>query len=353
MTASRFRRVCCGLLCAASAAGAADAAPICAHRTLAGLNVAGGEFNPSAQPGVHGRDYVYPASADVRFARGLGMRLIRVPVLWERLQRERLAPLDDGEVARVEQVAALASAEGMTMVLDLHNYGRYRGTPLGNDDTTAFDDVWRRIAARFARSPQVVFGLMNEPHDIAADTWATLARSALAAIRAGGARNVVLVPGTRWDGAHSWFDGSHGSSNADALAALARDDGVVFEVHQYFDANFSGTGAGCDGAARVAPALSKLGAWARAHRTRLFLGEFGASRQPSCVQALDVALDVVERDRDVWFGWSYWAGGPWWGDYPFNVQVADGPAPQALVLARRAAALEAAPCEAREGRRNG
>jgi endoglucanase len=26
-------------------------------------------------------------------------------------------------------------------------------------------------------------------------------------------------------------------------------------------------------------------------------------------------------NRDVWRGWTYWAAGPWWGEYMFSVEL--------------------------------
>ncbi len=323
------------------------AAAACAPSTLPGANVAGGEFNGGKQPAVHGRDYVYPAAGEVALLKRLGLRLMRVPFLWERLQPAPLAPLDPAEVARLDDVIGQARAAGIVTVLDAHNYGRYRGVSLDKRDAPdgALPDLWRRLAQRYGGEADVVFGVMNEPHDIDADAWAAIARSTLAAIRATGANNVVLIPGTHWDGAHSWLAGGS-RSNADALLPLARgDDKVVFEVHQYFDDNFSGTSPTCGAAARVAPALTQVAAWARSHRVRLMLGEFGVSRRPECVEALDGALAAIERDRDVWYGWTYWAAGAWWGNYMFNIQTPDE-APQARVLRDRAARLGRPSCEA-------
>ncbi len=43
---------------------------------------------------------------------------------------------------------------------------------------------------------------------------------------------------------------------------------------------------------------------------------------------LDALLDHVSANKDVWIGWTYWAGGPWWGsDYEFSIEPADPGAP--------------------------
>jgi endoglucanase len=345
------RRLCKTLiaLCLTMAQAAPTwAAQACATTPLSGANVAGAEFNGGKQGARVSFDYVYPAAAEVALLQKLDLKLMRVPFLWERIQPKPLDALDAEELAHLDAVVAQASASGMTVVLDVHNYGTYRGTLLDKPDAPrdALPDLWKRLAQHFGGNPKVVFGLMNEPHEIDVDAWAAIAKATLASIRATGAPNIVLIPGTNWDGAHSWLNANGGHSNAEALLPLARgDNAVVFEVHQYFDGNFSGTAEVCDAAARVPPVLTQVGAWARAHHVRLMLGEFGVSQRPECVKALDDALAVIEHDRDVWYGWTYWAAGAWWGPYPFNIQTSNGDTPQGKVLQARAATLDRMTCK--------
>lgn len=315
--------------------------------TLAGANFAGGEFNGDRQPAVYGRDYIFPAATEIALMKHLDLKLMRVPFLWERLQPKASGPLDAAELARLTSVVDQARVAGLTVVLDVHNYGMYRGVALDRSDAPkgALPDLWKRIAQHFGGDRNVVFGLMNEPKDVDVVAWGAIAKETLAAIRSTAAPNVVLIPGTHWDGAHSWMDGPPGHSNADVLLPLARnDDAVVFEVHQYFDGNFSGTSETCDAATRVPQILARIGVWAQVNHVRLMLGEFGVSQRPECVKALSAALAVIEEDRSVWYGWTYWAGGAWWGNYPFNIEANGGDTPQGKVLKTRADALAMSPC---------
>ncbi len=327
----------------ATSIGDAVAAGACA---LSGVNVSGGEFNAGKPGAVYARDYIFPADGEIALVKRLGLKSLRVPFAWERLQPKPLGPLDPAELGRLDDVVKLAARARLTVILDVHNYGTVAGLSLDRPEAPrgALPDLWKRLAGHYGGDPNVVFGLMNEPKDVDVDAWAGIAKATLAAIRSTGAPNVVLVPGTHWDGAHSWLAGAP-HSNADALLPLATGDPrVVFEVHQYFDDNFSGTSPSCGAAAQVPAILARVGVWARVHHVRLFLGEFGVSPKPECVKALDDALAVVEEDREVWYGWTYWTAGAWWGDYPFNIQTPRGDAPQAAVLAARAANLSAAGC---------
>jgi endoglucanase len=77
--------------------------------------------------------------------------------------------------------------------------------------------------------------------------------------------------------------------------------------------------------------------WAKAHGKRAFLGEFGAPADATCLSALDALLALLDANREVFLGWTYWAAGPWWGDADLlSVQpYADGrDKPQFAVLAK-------------------
>lgn len=339
------RSVAAGL--AALHVATAFAAPVCSDVPLSGVNFAGGEFNGGKQGARYSFDYIYPGAGEIALLQRLGLKAMRVPFLWERLQPKALEPLDPAELARLDEVVSLARRASATVILDAHNYGTYGGVSLDRTEAPkgALPDLWKRLAEHYRNAPHVVFGLMNEPKDIGVDAWATIAGATLAAVRATGAKNIVLVPGTNWDGAHSWLSGNGGRSNGEALLPLAKgDDAVVFEVHQYFDDNFSGTAETCGAGARVPGILARVATWARTNHVKLMLGEFGVSQRPECVKALDEALKQVERDRDVWYAWTYWSAGAWWGTYPLNVQTPDGNAPQGKVLQTRAAALERLAC---------
>jgi endoglucanase len=176
---------------------------------------------------------------------------------------------------------------------------------------------------------------MNEPHDIDAAVWRKVSDRTVAAIRATGARNLVLVPGTRWTGGHSWNAGGD-SSNAAAMAGF-RDPGsnFMFEIHQYLDSDSSGTKTDCVDATVGRRRLVKVTKWLREQRAKGFLAEFGVPPTSVCLQALDDTLSFLEENADVWGGWTYWAGGVRWHNYPFSIQPDGGqPKPQSEVLLR-------------------
>jgi endoglucanase len=334
---SQFRttgwRLLASLGCASLVAQPAMADAVC----LRGINLAGAEFGEVGE--VYGKGYIYPSSATIAYFAHKGFTAVRLPFLWERLQPKLYKELDEAEAKRLVATVELMRAKGMAPILDPHNYARYNGNIIGSEETpqSAFADFWRRLAMLFADKNDVLFGLMNEPYEISAENWLSAANSAIAAIRQTGAQNLVLVPGTSWTGAHSWFGGDYGSPNASVMLGIA-DPGnnYAFEVHQYLDADFSGKNEECSRAPEALRALSNFSAWLRDNGRRGFLGEFAVPRAETCQAALADMVAAVETDRDIWLGWSYWAAGDWWPvDEPLSIQPLKGrDRPQMQTLSR-------------------
>ena len=299
---------------------------------LTGINLAGGEFG--GPDGRYGYKYVYPDARAMAPFRAQGMNVFRVPMRWERLQPAPGGALAAVELARIDAVAAAAARSGASVILDIHNYGRYRRQSIGTPGVPArnFVSFWERLARRYRGNSSVIFGMMNEPVDIPAPAWARIAQDTVDAIRAAGARNLILVPGTRWSGAHSWRKAPPGGvSNATAMAGL-RDpaDNVAFDFHQYFDAHSSGQGLDCVSLAEAQARLKIASDWLRETGRRGFLSEFGVGRSAPCLAVLKGILSSLDSDRR-WLGWTIWASSPWFGSYAFNLHPSTAP-PQLAVL---------------------
>ncbi|WP_259166938.1 glycoside hydrolase family 5 protein [Xanthomonas sp. 4461] len=290
----------------------------------AGINLSGAEIASARRPGIVNVDYRYPTPGEYQHFADTGMNVVRLPVLWERLQPKSQGALDPAQLALIRQAVANAKAAHMVLIVDIHNYAKYYGQKIGTQRVpiATFTDLWQRLAVAFKNDDAVIFGLMNEPYDIAPQNWAAAAQAAIDGIRATGANNLILVPGALWSGAHSWYSTIAGQSNAVALASI-RDplNRYAIEVHQYLDTDSSGTSASCVSATIGAERLRSFTGWLRSQRKRGFLGEFGSSSNRTCMLALDGMLRYLEANRDVWLGSSVWAAGAWWrADYPFTLQ---------------------------------
>jgi len=130
----------------------------------------------------------------------------------------------------------------------------------------------------------------------------------------------VLVPGAGWSGAHDFV------AVSGPVLAEVTDPGhnMAFEAHQYLDPDNSGTHWTCRDARAAVAALAPMTEWLRRHRARGFLGEFGVADNVPCLESLDALLAHMAANGDVWLGWTYWAAGAWWGDYPMSIEPKAG-----------------------------
>lgn len=303
----------------------------CLAQALEGVNLAGPAFAPQNLPGVYGSDYVYPNDAEVAYFTAKGMNVYRISVLWERLQPALDGPFDRDEIGRLTALVADIHKHGGTAVIDVHNYGAYRGVQIGQNPVTiaSFADLWIRLAHIFGNSDYVMFGLMNEPQLQQTSEWQQIVQQTIDAIRGAGATNRILVSGINWDAAYSFAEVS-GNSLGNLADPLHR---LVFEVHQYFDSDSSGTHEACIGPDEAVRRLGAFTRWLRLDRHQGFLGEFGVSRRAECLTALDRVTAYLQANSDVWLGWTYWAAGPRWGEYMYTLEPAAGQdRPQMLVL---------------------
>jgi endoglucanase len=316
-------------------ASAANAAGPC----LRGVNLSGAEFGEPG--GEYFKAYAYPSEETIGYFAQKGMNTVRLPFQWERLQPRLGQPLDENELKRLKDTVELLRKKRLTVILDPHNYAHYNKTKIGDAPVTssAFAEFWARLAIEFSDQQDVIFGLMNEPNDIAADVWLKAANAAIRTIRATGANNLILVPGTRWTGAHSWQSDGPGGANGTVMLGI-RDprNRFAYEVHQYFDSDSSGTHAECSGGDKALDAMVAMTEWARANGKKVFLGEFGVPQDKACIAAMGRVLDQIQANGDVWLGWTYWVGGDWWPESEaLNIQPHDGRDRKQMAILQQAA----------------
>ena len=315
-------------LCLSVAQVEASAATAC----FRGINLSGAEFGELG--GKVDTAYTWPSQDTVDYFAAKGFDTVRLPFMWERLQPKLRKPFDKDEFERLRSAVKMIRDHNMRVILDPHNYARYQKKLIGSKavPSAAFADLWTRLAKEYKDDDGVIFGLMNEPAKIPIAQWFKGADAATKAIRKAGATNLILVPGTAWTGAHSWLEPIDGEPNGTAMARL-KDPGrnMAFEVHQYFDDDFSGTKGNCSRADDAVAAIVNFTGWLRKTGNRGFLGEFGVpASEPACIDGLKAMVDVVEENKDVWVGWTYWVAGHWWPkDEPLNIQpTEDGDRPQ-------------------------
>jgi endoglucanase len=300
-----------------------------------GINLAGAEFG-SAQPGTEGKDYSFPTRAEVDYYMSKGMNTFRVGFMWERLQRTAYGAFDAIYSAKLYAVVSYATSKGAKVILNPHNFARYYGSTVGSAKVpnAVFADLWARLSKAWASNPDVMFNLVNEPHDLPTEQWVNAANAAIVAIRGTGATNAIVVPGNGWTGAHSWASSSYGTPNSVALLKVV-DSGnnMIFEAHQYMDANSGGGSGQCMSKTIGSERLQPFVKWLRANGKKGMIGEFAGGQNATCNAAVTDMLTSMMASTDVLVGWLWWAGGPDWGDYEFSLEPSGGKdKPQMSVL---------------------
>eukprot|EP00833_Pecoramyces_ruminatium_P006541 jgi/Orpsp1_1/1180573/evm.model.c7180000073956.1 len=289
-----------------------------------GVNESCGEFGEGSLPGTYNKHYIYPDINAIEATIEQGMNVFRMGFRWERFQHELFGELTEFDITEYKKVVDATTAKGATVILDPHNYARYHDGIIGSEEVPieAFTDFWTKVAEVFKDNEKVWFGLNNEPHDMETDDWFKAARAAVDAIRATGAKNTILVPGNGWTGAWSWGkDAWYGEANAEVALRYfsSEDENILFEVHQYFDSDFSGSHDTC--VQRPCQNLLKeFVEWLKTNNLKGWLGEIGGAVNDDCKECVEELFGYLQENRDVVKGVQWWAAGPWWGHYMYSIE---------------------------------
>lgn len=229
---------------------------------LRGVNVSGAEFGAqsteatssfsNANPGVYDRDYHYDSRETFAYLASRGVKIVRIPFRWERIQPALGAPLDEGELSRLQSVVDRAHGAGLQVVLDLHNFAAYylfdgqQGVrrPLDSPELPPdrLVDVWVRLSTAFQDHPGVLaYSIMNEPTELPssdgltpAQLWERTSQDVVDALRANGDGKTIAVPGYQSSNVRGWA-----SVHPDGWISDPAGN-FVYEAHHYFDRDHSG-----------------------------------------------------------------------------------------------------------------
>jgi aryl-phospho-beta-D-glucosidase BglC (GH1 family) len=231
--------------------------------------------------------------------RSIGLLMCLLATSWQFLTNNQAnGAINAGNVAKYDQLVQACLSTGAYCIIDLHNFARLNGGIIGqggpSDD--AFVALWTALASKYAGQQNIIFELMNEPHDLDMPTWATTCQKVVSAIRSAGAKSqMILLPGTNFDSAGEILS----SGSADALLAITNPDGgtdgLVLDVHKYLDVDNSGTHATCT--TNNTDAFGLLAEYLRGKGRLAFIGETGASHDPtvSCPLVLSM-LAATQAD---------------------------------------------------------
>src|SRR5258708_20530802 len=206
---------------------------------MIGVNLASLEGNPGAIPGVPNHDYLVPQPSDMDYLRSRGVSMIRLPFQWARLQPALYGPLDQTFLGFLTTLVDHAGTVGMSVLLDVHNFGSYGSNKIGDGTLTGahLADLWAKIAGVFAGKPGLAgYDLMNEPSNMpTTSAWPQAAQTVVNAIRAVDTNTTIVVEGDHWSTCAQW------TTYNNTLLINDPANNLVYSAHLYLDRDSSGT----------------------------------------------------------------------------------------------------------------
>ena len=91
-----------------------------------GVNLSGAEWRDEILPGQLGIDYTIHSERSYQYWASKALGLIRLAFRWERLQPGLHGPLDPFYLSLLRQNARWAERSGVRLIIQPHNFGRYR-----------------------------------------------------------------------------------------------------------------------------------------------------------------------------------------------------------------------------------
>ncbi|KAJ8123786.1 hypothetical protein ONZ43_g343 [Nemania bipapillata] len=229
------------------------------------------------------------------FVNDNSMNIFRLPVGWQFLVNNQLGgTLDSGNFGQYDQLVKACLGTGATCVIDIHNYARWNGQIIGQGGPTndQFANLWSQLATKYASEAKIMFGLMNEPHDVP---------------------DINALGPERPSRRNDWTSAAaFPTKSGPALLGITNPDntttGLVFDVHKYSDSDNSGTHTDCT-TDNIAGAFAPLADWLRANKRQALNTEMGGGNTASCQKYVCDQIAYVNENADVYLGYIGWSAG--------------------------------------------
>lgn len=319
-------------------------APVTA-KYLRGINIMDLGIAKEVVPGIYGTNYTKPSLHALRSLKDRGIQVVRIPFKWERIQYVWGGPLESAYLGYLMQVLRDANSVGLKVIVDMHNYTRYRrnGVEILFSDAhgpteAQYTDVWKKIvnairADANAYNAVWAYDIMNEPHNLVAakgyatpqKLWEGYAQAAVNGIRATGEKKLIHIEGYTFSSAVDWAKNHPAPFIKDPL------NNIMYHAHMYMDWNTAGKYDTKSHAEETALAKSQghasIGArgiarlkvfadWCAKYKQQCFLGEFGWPTA-GVVGASEARLwnregeELMTYMDQIGMGGTMWATGSW------------------------------------------
>jgi endoglucanase len=250
--------------------------------------------------------------ADFKLIADAGFNAVRVPIRWSAHAADA-APytIDPAFFARVDWVLQQAQAHKLAVVLNMHHYDEL--TQDVNKHEPRFLALWQQIAAHYKGAPaDVLFEVLNEPHDIGTSEWNALAAKAIRVIRASNPARAIVVGPVDWYSVRRLND----------LELPADDPNLIVSFHYYSPFQFTHQGAEWVNDSAKWMGTTWMGTssergdvdfdfdiardYGKTHNRPVYLGEFGAYSKADMESRARWTATIARQAEQRGMSWAYW-----------------------------------------------
>jgi endoglucanase len=241
-----------------------------------------------------------------------GFQTVRINLhALQRMDVRNAWKLPDAWLSTLDWAVKNALANGLNVILDLHNYNDVAQAPEAfRPRLMAF---WKQIAERFKDVPDtVLFEILNEPNGkLTGPLWNEWLAEALAVIRTTNPSRTVVIGPPFWNGI----------GHLDELTLPEDDRHIIVTVHYYEPfpfthqgadwspetAKLSGVNWGTEAEKkRVEDDFGRVQKWSLEHRRPILLGEFGAYDKGPLESRVRYTAHVARTAESLGWAWTYW-----------------------------------------------
>jgi endoglucanase len=268
---------------------------------------------------ILGYDPIWISFKDARFKekhfkliREAGFQSVRINLhALERMDAAHGYKLDEAWLRTLDWAVKNALANGLMVILDLHNYNDVAQDPAAfKPRVLAF---WNQIADRFKDAPDfVLFEVLNEPNGkLTPALWKEWLTEALAVIRRSNHARTVIAGPPFWNGFRY----------LDELALPESNRNIIVTVHYYEPMRFTHQGAswtpefvklsgvtwGSEAERqKLTEDFGRVQKWSLEYRRPILLGEFGAYDKGPTDSRVRYTAFVARTAESLGWAWAYW-----------------------------------------------
>jgi len=242
-------------------------------------------------------------------------------VSWQYLANNNIGPLNPTNLAKYDQLMQACFATGAYCAIDIHNFARWNNAIIGQGGPSdaQFAGLWSQLATKYASNQKVIFGLMNEPHDVDINIWANTCQAAVTAIRnAGATTQMILLPGNNFASAGQFVPNGSGAALIKITNPDGSNTGLILDVHKYLDFDNSGEHNTCT-TDNIADAFSVVAQFLRQTGRLAMVSETGAGSDSSCFTDFCAHNTYLNQNSDVFLGYIAWGAGSFSTGYALDL----------------------------------